>query len=111
VKVELALAQVTAIVQTILRVLPTGIFPPNILKYDAASVPILQLGLSSQTLTETDLFDLGQNFVRTQLATVQAPRFLYLTAVSLPKSWWISIPTNVRTNGSMLVCTAAPDRT
>jgi len=71
VKVELALAQVTAIVQTILRVLPPGIFPPNILKYDAASVPILQLGLSSQTLTETDLYDLGQNFVRTQLATVQ----------------------------------------
>ncbi len=71
VKVELALAQVTAIVQTILRVLPPGIFPPNILKYDAASVPILQLGLSSHTLTETDLYDYGQNFVRTQLATVQ----------------------------------------
>lgn len=69
VKVELALARVTA-VQTILRVLPPGIFPPNILKYYAASVPILQLGLSSPTLTETDLYDLGQNFVRTQLATV-----------------------------------------
>jgi multidrug efflux pump subunit AcrB len=71
VKVELALSQVTSIVQTILRVLPPGIFPPAILKYDAASVPILQLGLSSPTLTETDLFDYGQNFVRTQLATVQ----------------------------------------
>ena len=42
-KVELALSQVTAIVQTILRVLPPGIFPPNILKYDASSVPVLQL--------------------------------------------------------------------
>jgi multidrug efflux pump subunit AcrB len=71
VKVELALSQVTAIVQTILRVLPPGIYPPAILKYDAASVPILQLGLSSHTLTETDLYDYGQNFVRTQLATVQ----------------------------------------
>jgi multidrug efflux pump subunit AcrB len=71
VKVELALSQVTAIVQTILRVLPPGIFPPAILKYDASSVPILQLGLSSPSLTETDLYDLGQNFVRTQLATVQ----------------------------------------
>src|SRR5271156_1747985 len=71
VKVEMALSQVTAIVQTILRVLPPRIFPPNILKYDASSVPILQLGLSSPTLTETDLFDYGQNFVRTQLATVQ----------------------------------------
>jgi multidrug efflux pump subunit AcrB len=71
VKIELALAQVTSIVQTILRVLPPGIFPPAILKYDASSVPILQLGLSSTTLTETDLYDLGQNFVRTQLATVE----------------------------------------
>jgi len=69
--IELALAQVTAIVQAILRVLPPGIFPPNILKYDASSVPMLQLGLSSPSLTETDLFDYGQNFVRTQLATVQ----------------------------------------
>jgi multidrug efflux pump subunit AcrB len=70
VKVELALSQVTAS-STILRVLPPGMFPPAILKYDAASVPILQLGLSSPTLTETDLYDYGQHFVRTQLATVQ----------------------------------------
>src|ERR1700734_2760232 len=66
VKVEMAISQITAIVQTILRVLP-----PNILKYDASSVPILQLGLSSQSLSERDLFDLGQKFIRTQLATVQ----------------------------------------
>jgi multidrug efflux pump subunit AcrB len=71
VKVELAIAQVTAIVQTILRVLPPGIYPPNILKYDASSVPILQIGLSSTTLTEAELYDYGQNFVRTQLATIQ----------------------------------------
>lgn len=70
-RVELAIAQVTAIVQTILRALPPGIFPPNILKYDASSVPILQIGLSSQELTEAQLYDLGQNFVRTQLATIQ----------------------------------------
>ncbi len=48
VKVELAVAQITAIVQTILRVLPPGTFPPNVLKYDASSVPILQLGLSGK---------------------------------------------------------------
>jgi multidrug efflux pump subunit AcrB len=71
VHVELALSQITAIVQTILRALPPGIFPPNILKYDASSVPILQLGLSSDTLTEQDLYDLGQNFIRTKLATVE----------------------------------------
>jgi CzcA family heavy metal efflux pump len=70
-KVELALAQVTAIGQTILRVLPPGIFPPAVIKYNASSVPILQLALASKTLTETELYDLGTNFIRTQLATVQ----------------------------------------
>jgi multidrug efflux pump subunit AcrB len=70
-QVDLALSQVTAIVQTILRSLPPGIYPPAILKYDASSVPILQLGLSSQTLSEQDLYDLGQNFIRTKLATVE----------------------------------------
>jgi multidrug efflux pump subunit AcrB len=71
VKVELAMAQITAIVQTILRVLPPGTFPPNILKYDASSVPILQLGLSGQGLTEEDLYDLGLSFIRPRLANVQ----------------------------------------
>ncbi len=70
-KVELALSQVTAIVQTILRVLPPGTFPPNILKYDASSVPIVQLGLSGNGLSEQELYDLGLNFIRTRLATVQ----------------------------------------
>jgi multidrug efflux pump subunit AcrB len=70
-KVELALSQVTAICQTLLRIFPPGTTPPNILKYDASSVPILQLGLASKTLSEQELFDLGLNFIRTQLATVQ----------------------------------------
>ncbi len=71
VKVELAMAQITAIVQTILRVLPPGTFPPNILKYDASSVPIVQLGLSGQGLTEEDLYDLGLSFIRPRLANVK----------------------------------------
>ncbi len=79
VKVELALSQITSIVQTILRVLPPGIFPPAIVKYDAASVPVLQLGLSGQGLTEQDLYDLGTNFIRTRLATVQG--------ASIPLPW------------------------
>jgi multidrug efflux pump subunit AcrB len=70
-KVELAIAQVTAIVQTILKVLPPGTLPPLVVKYDASSVPILQLALESDTLSEQQLFDLGLNFIRTQLATVQ----------------------------------------
>ena len=71
VRIDMALAQVTAISQTLLRIFPPGTFPPNILKYDASSVPILQLGLESKTLSEQAIFDLGLNFIRTQLATVQ----------------------------------------
>src|SRR5450432_1908579 len=70
-KVELALAQITAISNTLLRPLPPGITPPSIIKYDASSVPIIQLGLESQTMSEQELFDMGQNFIRTQLATIQ----------------------------------------
>ena len=79
VKVELALSQITSVVQTILRVLPPGTFPPAILKYDASSVPILQLSLSGKGLTEQDLYDLGLNFIRTRLATVQG--------ASIPLPW------------------------
>jgi multidrug efflux pump subunit AcrB len=68
--IDLAISQIVAVNQTILRTLPPGIFPPLVVQYDASSVPILQLGLSSNTLTEQDLYDYGQNFIRTRLATV-----------------------------------------
>ncbi len=71
VKPEMALAQINSICQTLLKVLPPGTTPPLLVKYDASSVPILQLGLSGQGLSEQQLYDLGLNFVRTQLATVQ----------------------------------------
>jgi CzcA family heavy metal efflux pump len=71
VKVELAMSQITAVVQTILRIMPPGTFPPNILKYDASSVPIVQLGLSGEGLSEEDLYDLGISFIRPRLANVQ----------------------------------------
>ncbi len=70
-KVEAGVAQVTSITQTLLRILPPGTTPPLILQYSASNVPILQLGLTSKTLSEQDLYDLGLNFIRTQLATVQ----------------------------------------
>jgi multidrug efflux pump subunit AcrB len=70
-KIEMAVAQVTSLSQTLLRPLPPGTFPPFIVSFDASSVPILQLGLKSDTLTEEQLYDYGQNFIRTQLATVQ----------------------------------------
>jgi multidrug efflux pump subunit AcrB len=70
-KAEMAMAQITAMAQSITRGMPPGIFPPAILKYDASSVPVLQLGLESKTLSEQEIQDLGQNFIRTPLATVQ----------------------------------------
>jgi CzcA family heavy metal efflux pump len=68
--IQTALAQTTAMVQTILRGLPPGTTPPLIISYSASSTAIVQLGLSSKTLPEQQLFDLGNNFLRTQLATV-----------------------------------------
>src|SRR6516165_8110687 len=69
--IQTALAQTTAMVQTQLRAMPPGTTPPLIITYSASSIPIVQLGLSSKTLPEQQLFDLGQNFLRTQLATVR----------------------------------------
>jgi CzcA family heavy metal efflux pump len=63
-------AQVTAISQTILRQLPPGTLPPLIINYSASTVPILQLGISGQGLSESQLNDLSQNFLRPQLVTV-----------------------------------------
>ncbi|MGH6877468.1 MAG: efflux RND transporter permease subunit, partial [Rhizomicrobium sp.] len=66
-----ATTQVTSLSQTVLKQMPPGITPPLILNYNASTVPILQLALSSSKLSEQKLFDLGQNFIRPSLATVQ----------------------------------------
>jgi multidrug efflux pump subunit AcrB len=68
--VQGAIAQITAIAQTTVRSLPPGTTPPLIISYSASTTPIIQLGLSSKTLPEQQLFDLGQNFLRNFLATV-----------------------------------------
>src|SRR5260370_8466384 len=68
--VQGAIAQITAIAQTTVRGLPPGTTPPLIISYSASTTPIIQLGLSSKTLPEQQLFDLGQNFLRNYLATV-----------------------------------------
>ncbi|MBZ5547683.1 MAG: efflux RND transporter permease subunit [Acidobacteriia bacterium] len=70
VNIPTALTQVTAMCQTMLRTLPPGTSPPLVINYTASTTPIVQLGLSSKTLPEQRLFDLGQNFLRTQLTTV-----------------------------------------
>src|SRR3984885_642181 len=70
-------AQVTAISQTLLKQLPAGATPPLILNYSASTVPIIQLALSGEGLTEATLADLGINFVRTRLVTVQGAGIPY----------------------------------
>ncbi len=76
-KLPTALAQVTAICQTILKSLPTGITPPLIISYNASSVPILQLGLSSDKLGEQELYDLAVNYIRTSFADVPGAAIPY----------------------------------
>ena len=71
VKVEAAIAQISSISQSVLRQLPPGINPPFVITYNASSVPVLQLALSGKGLSEQQLYDLGVNFLRVQLATVQ----------------------------------------
>jgi CzcA family heavy metal efflux pump len=71
VNISMAVTQVTAMCQTVLRGLPPGTTPPLVVTYSASTTPIVQLGLSSKTLPEQQLFDLGNNFLRTQLTTVQ----------------------------------------
>jgi multidrug efflux pump subunit AcrB len=68
--IQQGIAQITAISQTQLRQLPPGTTPPLILAYSASSVPILQLALSGQNMSEQELNDYGLNFIRTQLITV-----------------------------------------
>ena len=77
VDISAAQAQVTSISQTILKQLPAGVTPPIILAYNASSVPIIQLALSSDTLSQTDLNDLAQNFIRPALATVPGAQLPY----------------------------------
>lgn len=73
-----AIAEAASNSASILRIMPPGTLPPNIITYSASTVPVLQLGLSSQSLPEQSLYDLGNSFIRTQLATVQG------AAVPLP---------------------------
>ncbi|HVS36197.1 MAG TPA: efflux RND transporter permease subunit [Gemmataceae bacterium] len=67
-------AQITATCQTLLKVLPPGITPPYIVQYSATSVPIVQIAVSSDTLTEAQLYDYASNFIIQRLGTVQGAR-------------------------------------
>jgi multidrug efflux pump subunit AcrB len=69
--VQTALSQTTALAQFIIRQMPPGITPPLVVIYSASTVPVMQIGLTSDSLSEQQIFDAGNNFIRVQLATVQ----------------------------------------
>lgn len=71
VNISTALSQVTSASQAIRALMPPGIQPPIILRFNASSVPILQIGLSSETMSEEQIYDYGLYVLRTQLSTVQ----------------------------------------
>jgi multidrug efflux pump subunit AcrB len=70
-QIEAATAQVTAVSQSVVRMMPPGATPPFLIRYSASNVPIMQAALESDSLGEQQLFDYGTNFVRADLATVQ----------------------------------------
>lgn len=70
-RIELAQAQVVANAEANLRGMPPGLFPPNILKFDVSSVPVLQIGFGSATMSEDQITDYCNNFIRTRLAVIQ----------------------------------------
>ena len=77
VKIDMAVAQITAVSQTQLRQLPQGTTPPLILQYSASSVPIIQMSLSSTSLSEQTLNDQSLNFVRPRLTTIEGAAIPY----------------------------------
>ncbi len=66
-----AIAQIASVSQTASRNMPPGITPPNVIRYNASNVPVAQLTISSDTLTEQQLFDQGLNFIRIRLFTIE----------------------------------------
>src|SRR5262245_48502717 len=76
-RIDAGVSQVTAIAQTVLRTMPPGTTPPLVIQYSASTVPVLQLALSGQGISEQQLFDLGNNTLRTQLATVEGAAIPY----------------------------------
>lgn len=70
-EIQSAVAQLAAVSQSILRIMPPGASPPFIVRYNAANVPVLQLALGGDSLSEQELSDIGTNGIRTKLATVR----------------------------------------
>jgi multidrug efflux pump subunit AcrB len=75
--IQTAIAQTVAVEQAQLKQMPPGATPPLVLSYSASSIPVIQLGLSSPTLSEQDLNDTALNFLRPQLVTIPGAQVPY----------------------------------
>ena len=89
---ELSYGQITAFAQTRLGFAPPGTTPPYVLAYNASTVPVMQLAMSSDELSEAKIFDLGQNVLRVALATVPGAPCPGRTAACNGKCKSISTP-------------------
>ena len=104
-KIEAAVAQVTATSQAILKVMPPGIDPPYIVQYSATSVPIVQIAVSSDTLTEQQIFDYAANFIIQRLGVVQGAR--------VPQPWggkWPQVMVDLDPDAALRPRPVAPGR-
>jgi multidrug efflux pump subunit AcrB len=70
VNISTAIAQVVSVSQAVLRGLPQGTVPPLVIKYTASSIPVIQIGMSSKSLSEKELFDAALNVIRPQIITI-----------------------------------------
>jgi multidrug efflux pump subunit AcrB len=75
--VSQAIAQTTAIAQSAIRSMPTGMVPPLIMQYSATAVPIMQIAMESDSLSEQQLFDYGINYIRSEIATIPGAQIPY----------------------------------
>ncbi len=99
--IQTALAQTAAISQTFLRFLPPGTTPPLVIIYSASTVPVIQIGLTSDTLSEQQLFDFGNYFIRTQLATVPGAAISAVDIVNAVNVQNLILPTGTAKLGTL----------
>ena len=88
VQVDLAIAQVTALAQSIVHLMPSGIMPPYVLKYDASSVPIVQISLGERGFRKPNSMTWARTLFAGSWRPSRAPRCRCHTAASSDPSWW-----------------------
>jgi len=105
-----AIAQISSVNNTILRIAPPGMQPPAVIQFNASNVPVVQMTLSSQTLTEQQIYDYSLNFIRVRLFTIPGFRRRGRSAASRARSSWHSIRTGWWRRAFLPLMLSAPCR-